>query len=101
MFLIGQDDSWSGSATSKRRQFVGSILEKVSNSESTNNGKAKCRVSCNFCSEELAYHGATSTMNEHLKHRHPVETNQAPKPKQLKLDTCTARKTCMKDRFIR
>ena len=37
-------------------------------------------------------------MNEHLKRKHPVETNQAPKPKQLKLDTYTARKTCTKKR---
>ena len=46
-----------------------------------------------ICGEELAYHGATSTMNEHLKRKHPIETDQAPKPKQLKLDTYTACKT--------
>ena len=63
--------------------------------------RPKCRVSCNFCGEELAYHGATSTMNEHLKRKHPVETYQAPKSKQLKLDTCTAHKTCMKKRSNR
>ena len=97
--MVAGEESASGSATSKRTQFVGSILKKVSNSESTNNGKAKCRVSCNFCGEELAYHGATSTMNEHLKRKHSVETDQVPKPKQLKLDT--ARKTCTKERAIR
>ena len=32
-------------------------------------------------------------MNEHLKRKHPVETDQAPKLKQLKLDTYTVRKT--------
>ena len=36
-------------------------------------------------------------MNEHLKCKHPVETDQAPKLKQLKLDTYTVRKTCTKD----
>ena len=34
-----------------------------------------------------------ATMNEHLKRKHPVETDQAPKLKQLKLDTYTVRKT--------
>ena len=28
-------------------------------------------------------------MNKYLKCKHPVETDQAPKPKQLKLDTYT------------
>ena len=28
-------------------------------------------------------------MNEHLKRKHPIETDQAPKPKQLQLDTYT------------
>ena len=37
-------------------------------------------------------------MNEHLKRKHPVETDQAPKPKQLKLDTYTVCKTCTKER---
>ena len=37
-------------------------------------------------------------MNEHLKFNHPIETDQAPKPKQLKLDTYTAHKTCTKER---
>ena len=74
-------------------------MEKV---KSTNNGKAKCRVSCNYCGEELAYHGATSTINEHLKRKHPIETDQAPKQlKQLKLDAYTVRKTCTKERSLR
>ena len=93
------EESASGSqAKSKKKAVCWKYFEKVSNSESTSNGKTKCRVSCNFCGEELAYHGATSTMNEHLKRKHPVETDQAPKPKQLKLDTYTARKTCTKER---
>ena len=32
-------------------------------------------------------------MNEHLKCKHPVETDQAQKLKQLKLETYTVRKT--------
>ena len=40
-------------------------------------------------------------MNKHLKRKHPVETDQAPEPKQLKLDTYTARKTCTKERSDR
>ena len=92
------EESASGSAKSKKNAVCCKYFEKVSNSESTSNGKTKCRVSCNFCGEELAYHGATSTMNEHLKRKHPVETDQAPKPKQLKLDAYTARKTCTKER---
>ena len=92
------EESASGSAKSKKKAVCCKYFEKVSNSESTSNGKTKCRVSCNFCGEELAYHGATSTMNEHLKRKHPVETDQAPKPKQLKLDTYTAHKTCTKER---
>lgn len=39
-------------------------------------------------------------MNEHLKRKHPIETNQAPKLKQLKLDTYTQHETCMKERSI-
>ena len=59
------EESASGSAKSKKKAVCWKYFEKVSNSESTSNGKTKCRVSCNFCGEELAYHGATSTMNEH------------------------------------
>ena len=43
----------SGSANSKKKAVCWKYFEKVSNSESTNNGKAKCRVSCNFYGEEL------------------------------------------------
>ena len=37
-------------------------------------------------------------MNKHLKCKHPVETDQALKLKQLKPDTYIARKTCTKER---
>ena len=97
--MAAGEESASGSAKSKKKAVCWKYFEKVSNSESTSNGKTKCRVSCNFFGEELAYHVATSTMNKHLKHKHPVETDQAPK--QLKLDTYTVRKTCMKERSIR
>ena len=39
-------------------------------------------------------------MNEHLKRKHPVETDQALKLKQLKLDTYIACKTCTKHNCI-
>ena len=96
--MATSEERASGSAKSKKKAVCWKYFEKVSNSESTNNGKAKCRVSCNFYCEELAYHGATSTLNEHLKCKHPVKTDQAPKPKQLNLDTYTACKTCTKER---
>ena len=96
--MAAGEESALGSAKSIKKAVCWKYFEKVSNSESTNNGKAKCRGSCNFCGEELTYHGATSTMNEHLKCKHLVETDQAPKPKQLKLDTYTALKTCTKER---
>ena len=39
-------------------------------------------------------------MNEHLKRKHPVQTDQAPKLKQLKLHTYTVCKTCTKEKCI-
>ena len=91
----------AGGAPQALQQVRWKYFEKVSNSESTNNVKGQVRVNCNFYGEEFAYHGATSTMNEHLRCKHPIETDQAPKPKQLKLNTYTVRKTCMKERSIR
>ena len=85
--MAAGEESASGSVKSKKKAVCWKYFEKVSNSESTNNGKAKCRVSCDFCGEEFAYHGATSTVNKHLKRKLPIETDQAPKPEQLKLDT--------------
>ena len=91
----------TGGVLQALQQVCWKYFEKVSNSESTNNiMKSQVKVNCNFCGEELAYHGATSTMNEHLRCKHPIETDQAPKPKQLKLDTYTACKTCTKERSI-
>ena len=74
--MAAGEKSASGSAKSKKKAVCWKCFEKVSNSKSTNNGKAKCSVSCNFCGEELTYRGATSTMsmNEHLKRKQPVKT---------------------------
>ena len=91
----------AGGAPQALQQLRWKYFKKVSNSESTNNVKGQVRVNCNFFGEEVGYHGATSIMNEHLRCKHLVETDQAPNPKQLKLDTYTAHKTCTKERSIR
>ena len=101
--MAAGEESASGSVKSKKKAVCWKYFEKVSNSESTNNGKAKCWVSCNFCGEELTYTmgpllTSTSTWNVNIllklvplltstsTWRHPIETDQASKPKQLKLD---------------
>ena len=61
------ESSTSGSsASSKRSVLAGSTFEKVLHSENSSKGKAKFKISCRFCKEELAYHGATITMHEHI-----------------------------------
>ena len=45
----------------------------------------KGRVTCKFCGEQLAYHGATTMMNEHLKRKHPTNIEVESKSKQRKL----------------
>ena len=57
----------------ERRLFCWKYFEKVCTVNSSKE-KTKFKVSCKFCTEELAYHGATSAMREHLKHKHPIET---------------------------
>ena len=81
----------------KRRQFVGSILKTFQTVKILVMERPSVELA-DFFGEELAYHGVTSTMNKHLKRKRPVETDQAPKSKQLKLDTCTAHKNCTKER---
>ena len=80
-------------------KFIGSISKKFQTAKVLIM-EGQVRVNYSFCGEEFAYHGATSTMNEYLRCKHPVETDLAPKPKQLKLDTYTACKTCTKERSI-
>lgn len=83
--------------TSSKKATCWKYFEKVLNSENSTKGKAKYRVSCTFCGDELAYHGATSAMHEHLKRKHPIETAaDQPQPKaakQMKLEAFIARKT--------
>ena len=83
--------------TSSKKATCWEYFEKVLNSENSTKGKAKYRVSCTFCGDELAYHGATSAMHEHLKRKHPIETAaDQPQPKaakQMKLEAFTACKT--------
>ena len=95
--MAAGEQSASGSAKSKKKAVCWKYFENISNSENTSNERPSVELA-DFFGEELAYHGVTSTMNEHLKRKRPVETDQAPKPKQLKLDTCTAHKTCTKER---
>ena len=52
----------------------------------------KGRVTCKFCGEQLAYHGATTMMNEHLKHKHPTNIEVESKSKQRKLEVRPVRK---------
>ena len=56
-------------------------LKKFCNDNSSK-GKAKFKVSCEFCREELAYHVAMSAMHEHLKHKHPIEM-EADQPRRI------------------
>ena len=90
--------SSSSSCSSKRTAVCWKYFEKVLNSESNSKGKSKYRVSCKFCGEELAYHGATTAMNEHLKRKHPVDAQaDQQKPKQMKLESFTSLKVCTKE----
>ena len=98
-------ESESGPSTSsKKKATCWKYFEKVLNSEKSCKGKAKYRVSCTFCGEELAFHGATTAMHEHLKRKHPIETEaDQPKPKaakQMKLETFAPRR-CTKERADR
>jgi len=63
-------------------------------SENSSKGKAKFKVSCRFSKEELAYHGVTITMHEHIN----ASTLLRPKPKQVKIETFTSSKTCTRER---
>ena len=94
---MAESSGSSSSFCSSKRTAV--CWEKVLNSESNSKGKSKYRVSCKFCGEGLAYHGATTAMNEHLKRKHPVDAQaDQPKPKQMKLESFTSRKVCTKER---
>ena len=76
-------------ASSKKKAACWKYFEKVPNSENStgSKSKAKYRVSCTFCQEELTFHETTSVMHEHLKRKHPIETAaDQPKPKQTKLE---------------
>jgi len=68
------ESSASGSSASSRKKAVLlEVLGKHLHSENSSKEKTKFKVSCKFCREELAYHGATSTMHDHLKRKHPIE----------------------------
>jgi len=55
--------SASGSSTRKPQSQVWKFFEKASDKS----------VSCCICHANLAFHGGTSSMKEHLKRKHPTE----------------------------
>ena len=61
------------SASSRKKAVLLEVLGKRLHSENSSKEKTKFKVSCKFCREELAYHGATSAMHDHLKCKHPIE----------------------------
>ena len=68
------ESSASGSSASSRKKAVLlEVLWKSLHSENSSKEKTKFKVSCKFCREELAYHGATSAMHERLKRKHPIQ----------------------------
>jgi len=71
--------SASGSSTRKPQSQVWKFFEKASDKS----------VSCCICHANLAFHGGTSSMKEHLKRKHPTEDpfKERDEPrKQAKLD---------------
>jgi len=50
------------------------LLDVLLHSENSSKGKTNFKVSCKFCWEQFTHHGAMSAMHEHLKHKHPIET---------------------------
>ena len=59
-------------------------------------------VTCEVCQANLAYHGGTSSMKEHLKRKHPAEDplkeSERPACKQPKLDVFTKNRVCSPER---
>ena len=55
----------------KRRLFAGSILKKFCTVKIAVMGRQSLKLVVSFVG---AYHGATSAMHEHLKHKYPIET---------------------------
>ena len=63
------------------------------------------QVTCSICHADLAYHGGTSSMKEHLKRKHPAEDSTIGKEssssksrKQARLDVFTKKRSCSPQR---
>ena len=53
-----------------------------------------------MCGNELTYHGSTSAMNEHLKLKHPLDS-ELPESKSKRIKLATFTKKCSKGRTDR
>ena len=90
------ESSASGSSASSRKNAdLLEVLWKRLHSENSSKEKTKFKVSCKFCREELAYHGATSAMHEHLKCKHPTET-EGDQPRTRYMDLNLKWNVCLK-----
>ena len=86
----------SGSSSTTCRSEVWKFFQKKSDPK---------LVTCSICRVDLAYHGGTSSMKEHLKRKHPVEDSTIGKEstssrsrKQAKLDVFTKKRSCSPQR---
>ena len=66
------------------------------------------QVTCSICHADLAYHGGTSSMKEHLKRKHPVEDATISKEstsgkshKQARLDVFMQKRSCLPQRITK
>ena len=60
--------------------------------------KGNRTVECMLCHSNLAYHGGTSSMKEHLKRKHPADNPTEDGYKQRKLDVFAKKRSCSSER---
>ena len=58
---------------------------------------------CKIFNDELTFHGATTVIIEHLKRKHPIDSESKfePKSKQFKMNSFASNKKCSKERSDR